>query len=172
MVQLIYSSFQNSKKCRRIILATSRMNFFRKNSWECQESNPGLLGEKCKCYLCAMPPAPPPLTQYIIRLLEPQQSKPTCLWVLCLDLKVLNCLEFLEIIKQWDLMIKFFLFKCCLRAKSSCWNRTELEKIEPMRESPAENQNKKFTVGCQIFSPLQPPEWRNIGFFSTFLMKF
>ena len=28
-------------------------------------------------------------------------------------------------------MIKFFLFKCCLRAKSSCSNRTEPEKIEP-----------------------------------------
>ena len=24
-----------------------------KNSWECRESNPGLLGEKQSCYLCA-----------------------------------------------------------------------------------------------------------------------
>ena len=39
------------------------MNFFRKicqkKSWERQESNPGLLGVKRKCYLCAMLP---PLT--------------------------------------------------------------------------------------------------------------
>ena len=27
-----------------------------KNSWECRESNPGLLGEKQVCYLCAMHP--------------------------------------------------------------------------------------------------------------------
>ena len=27
-----------------------------KNSWKCQESNPGLLSEKLVCYLCAMDP--------------------------------------------------------------------------------------------------------------------
>ena len=27
-----------------------------KNSWECRESNPGLLGEKQVCYLCDMKP--------------------------------------------------------------------------------------------------------------------
>ena len=48
-------------------------------------------------------------------------------------------------------MIKFFLFKCCLTAKSSCWNRTELEKIEPMRESPAENQNKNSQLDVKFF---------------------
>ena len=62
-------------------------------------------------------------------------------------------------------MIKFFLFKCCLRAKSSCSNRTEPEKIEPMRESPAENQNKKFTVGCQIFSRFNLQSGEILDFF-------
>ena len=43
-------AFPNSKKCSRLISATSRIQT---NSWESRESNPGLLGEKRKC---AMPP--------------------------------------------------------------------------------------------------------------------
>ena len=52
-------AFAYSKKCRWLISATSRNylgKIIQKNSWECRESNWGLLGEKCKCYLCAMPP--------------------------------------------------------------------------------------------------------------------
>ena len=39
-------AFPNSKKCSRLISATSRIQT---NSWESRESNPGLLGEKRKC---------------------------------------------------------------------------------------------------------------------------
>ena len=45
--------FPHSKKCRQFISAPSRIP---KSSWECRESNLGLLGEKCKRYRCAMPP--------------------------------------------------------------------------------------------------------------------
>ena len=47
-------AFPHSKKCHWLLIsATSRV--IGKNSWECWESNPGLLGEKRKGYLCAMP---------------------------------------------------------------------------------------------------------------------
>ena len=48
-------AFSHSKKCCRSISATSRIIW--KNSWELRELNSGLLGEKCKCYLCAIPPS-------------------------------------------------------------------------------------------------------------------
>ena len=50
----------HSKECRQLISATSTIW---KNSWERRESNLGLLGEKRKCYLCAMPP--PLLNRFI-----------------------------------------------------------------------------------------------------------
>ena len=40
------------------------------NYWECRESNPGLLGEKRQCYLCAMPP---PKSIHLKRLLKEVQ---------------------------------------------------------------------------------------------------
>ena len=53
-------AFPHSKKCHQLISATLRMNnsseiILQKNSWKCWESNPGPLGEKRECYLCATP---------------------------------------------------------------------------------------------------------------------
>ena len=46
-------AFPHSKKCRWLLSATSRIY---KKYWERRDSNPGLLGEKCERYLCAMLP--------------------------------------------------------------------------------------------------------------------
>ena len=40
----------------KAVLSINLSNVKRKNSLECRESNPGLLGEKQECYLCAMQP--------------------------------------------------------------------------------------------------------------------
>ena len=45
-------AFPHPKNCCRLISAT----LMKKNSEKFLETNPGLLGEKGKCYLCAMPP--------------------------------------------------------------------------------------------------------------------
>ena len=50
MVRPTYSSFATLWEVPSINLSN-----FNDNYWECQESNSGLLGEKCECNLCAIP---------------------------------------------------------------------------------------------------------------------
>ena len=68
---LSIQAFPHSKKCRWLISATSRIW---KKSLEHRESNQGLLGEKRKHYLCAMPPLNK--HQHLIRIRFAQNYQP------------------------------------------------------------------------------------------------
>ena len=92
MVSQCIQAFPHSKMCRQLISASSRINhssekILLKNSWELQESNPGVLDEKRECYLCAASPHPPKSVWLFaliqMTLLWWASSDHFCIWLCC-----------------------------------------------------------------------------------------
>ena len=58
----IFKPLSTSFEPAQLINHSNINNFSSEIFWECKDSNPGLLGEKQVCYLCAMEPLPSVIT--------------------------------------------------------------------------------------------------------------